>query len=106
MTPRKRRISEREFQAQVVQLARLCGWLVYHTHDSRHSAAGFPDLVLVHPGRGEVAYAELKVPPNDATPAQAAWLAALRAAGQRAALWTPADWKAIEDVLRGRRNGE
>lgn len=43
------RISEKEFQAQVLDLARLTGWLCYHPHDSRRSAPGFPDLVLVRP---------------------------------------------------------
>src|SRR5688572_19177552 len=39
--------TERAFQAQVVKYARLMGWTAYHTHDSRRSQAGFPDLVLV-----------------------------------------------------------
>ena len=36
--------TEKGFQAAVVELARLRGWLVYHTYDSRRSAKGFPDL--------------------------------------------------------------
>jgi hypothetical protein len=99
----KPRISEKEFQAQVVALARRCGFRVYHTYNSRRSAAGFPDLVLVHAGRGEIVYAELKVPPNKLTPEQAAWIEALRAAGQRAFVWTPDDWTTIEETLIGRR---
>jgi hypothetical protein len=39
--------TEKQFMAQVIQLARLRKWLVYHTHDARRSVAGFPDLVLV-----------------------------------------------------------
>lgn len=91
------RITEREFQAQVVQLARLCGWLVYHTHDSRRSAAGFPDLVLV---RETVLFVELKVPPNRLSPDQAAWVERLRGAGQAACVWTPDQWGEIELTLR------
>ena len=49
---------ERELLAAVIDLARLRRWLCYHTHDSRHSAAGFPDLLLVR-GRRLMA-AELK----------------------------------------------
>jgi len=91
------RITEREFQAQVVQLARLCGWLVYHTHDSRRSAAGFPDLVLV---RETVLFVELKVPPNRLSPDQTAWVERLRGAGQAACVWTPDQWGEIELTLR------
>ncbi|MCC6312227.1 MAG: hypothetical protein IT345_15125, partial [Trueperaceae bacterium] len=51
-------VGERDFQALVVQLARLRGWRVYHTFDSRRSPAGFPDLVLARPPR--LVIAELK----------------------------------------------
>ncbi|MEW6583441.1 MAG: VRR-NUC domain-containing protein, partial [Actinomycetota bacterium] len=51
-------LSEAAFQDQVVDLARLRGWLVYHTFDSRHSAAGFPDLILARGDR--LVAAELK----------------------------------------------
>lgn len=44
----------------VVDAARLNGWLVYHTHDSRRSAEGFPDLVMLRLSRMVVA--ELKTP--------------------------------------------
>ena len=48
-----------DFQPQVVKLAKLCGWRPYHTHDSRRSAAGFPDLILIKDGW--LIAAELKV---------------------------------------------
>ena len=93
------RITEKQFMAQVVQLARMCRWKVYHTHDSRRSAAGFPDLVCV---RGEVViFAELKVGKNDPTTEQKDWLTALDRAGQRVYLWRPENWKEIEAVLTG-----
>ncbi len=38
--------AEGDFQAGVVRLAELRGWLVYHTHDSRRSQPEFPDLTL------------------------------------------------------------
>ena len=40
-------MTEAQFQEAVVQLARLTGWLVYHTFDSRRSQAGYPDLTLL-----------------------------------------------------------
>lgn len=71
-----RRLTEAHFQTQVVQLATLYGWRGYHTHDSRRSQPGFPDLVLV---RGpELIFAELKTDTGRVRPEQAEWLAALR----------------------------
>lgn len=61
--------------------------LWYHTHDSRRSPSGFPDLVCVGP-RG-VLYRELKRQNGKLTKAQEAWLAALTAAGQDAGVWRP-----------------
>lgn len=92
---------EREFMAQVVKLARLCGWLVYHTHDSRRSERGFPDLVLAHPRRRLVWFVELKTDRGDYRPGQREWLEALRQAGAFAQVWRPRDWDSIESMLRG-----
>ncbi len=89
--------TEKQFQAQVVGLARLCGWRVYHTHDSRRSEPGFPDLVLLKGVRAVVA--ELKVGRNTTTAEQREWLAAWRAAGVETYEWRPADWPAIERLL-------
>src|SRR5262245_34848460 len=90
--------TEKEFQGQIVQLANLLGWLVYHTHDSRRCAPGFPDLLLL---RGAVLIvAELKVGNNKLSPQQRAWLSAFRAAGIPAYEWRPGSWPEIESVLR------
>ena len=43
-------MTEKQFQSHIVQYAKMRGWLVYHTHDSRRSEPGFPDLVA---GKGE-----------------------------------------------------
>lgn len=79
---------ERDLQGAVVELARMLGWLVYHTHDSRHSAAGFPDLVMVHPGSGALLFAELKTARGKVTPEQWEWLRALAVRGV-SFLWRP-----------------
>jgi hypothetical protein len=91
------RISEKVFTGQVVQLARMLGWRVYHPWLSVHSAAGFPDLVLCRPPR--LIVAELKVGRNVPTPAQHEWLDALRACGAEMFVWYPEDMQAIGDVL-------
>lgn len=97
------RPTEAEFQEAVVELAVTAGWRCYHTHDSRHSARGFPDLVLVR--RGVLIFAELKrdeksQPSTD----QRGWLdALLEVEGVRTVLWRPSDWPDIIEALAARR---
>lgn len=94
-------IPEKEFQQQVLDLARLLGWHCYHTWLSVKSAAGFPDLVLAHPQRG-VIFAELKRQDRDLTPAQAEWFGVLVAGGAEAYVWRPDDFDAIKQRLQSR----
>ena len=83
----------------MIKLSRLLGWMCFHTHDSRRSEPGFPDLVLVKSGR-PVIYAELKTDTGKPTPAQRDWLDALnKAEGTRAFLWRPADLEDIAAIL-------
>lgn len=91
------KLTEEEFMAQVINLATLFNWKVYHTRDSRRSVKGFPDLLLLRGGVQIVA--ELKVLPNKTTPAQDEWLNAFRRASVAAFVWYPDDWKEIERVL-------
>jgi hypothetical protein len=93
-------VTEKAWQAQVVELATLYGWLVYHTYDSRRSNPGWPDLVLVRANTGEIVYAELKTDKGKTTPAQDVWLAALRACGQEAHVWRPCDFDAVHERLK------
>jgi hypothetical protein len=90
---------EREFQAEVIRLAKLLGWRVYHTFNSRRSASGFPDLVLV---RDRVMYAELKTDRGKPTPLQLEWAQALTGAGAEVYLWRPAELQAIAETLARR----
>lgn len=83
-------LTERQFQGTVEDMARMLGWRIYHTHDSRRSQPGFPDLVLVHPKHG-VLWRELKTVKGRVSPAQRDWLADLMAAGEDADVWRPAD---------------
>ena len=93
-----RQQTEKEFQTVVVQYARLLGYRVYHTHDSRRSEPGFPDLVLVREGR--LLVAELKRQTGRTSPAQQEWLELLRSAGVDAYIWRPSDWDEITEVLK------
>ena len=79
---------EQDLQDAVVKLARMLEWLVYHTHDSRRSAKGFPDLVMCHPRSGALLFAELKTATGRVTPEQDEWLRALAVRGV-AFVWRP-----------------
>lgn len=91
--------SEKQFQEKVVQLARLLGYRCYHTHDSRRSAAGFPDLVLAKPGR--LVFAELKSEKGKVSREQEQWIETLRAAGAHVCLWRAGDMPTVVRVLQG-----
>lgn len=94
--------TERSFQEQVLELAKTLGYRVHWTHDSRHSPAGWPDLVLCR-ARGphpRVVFAELKAEDGIVSDAQTAWLDDLRACGLDARIWRPSDWDEIVEVLR------
>lgn len=94
---------EERLQSQIVQLARLQGWAVYHTFDSRHSVAGFPDLELsrIEP-RPRIIKAELKDETNKPTREQIDWLNLYAAMGGpiEVFLWRPAHWDAIVEILK------
>lgn len=92
------RQTEAHFQAQVVKLADLMHWRWYHTHDSRRSPAGFPDLVLLR--RPRVIFLELKADRTPVTDAQQRWIDELRACGQEAYIARPKHWDRLERILR------
>ena len=101
-------ITEQQFQAQVLQLARLLGWRSAHFRPAlttrgwrtpvQGDGAGFPDTVLVR--RGRLVVAELKSAAGKLSAEQSAWLEALSAAGCETFLWRPADFDDIAEVLR------
>ena len=92
---------ERDFQAEVLRLARMAGWRCYHTHDSRRSAPGFPDVVFVKNKR--VIFAELKTERGKPTVAQMEWIQALDNCETVATVWRPSDLEQIEYELTKRR---
>lgn len=96
---RKRRTEEQAWQKQVEKLARMFHWRHYHTWLSLHSAAGFPDLILVKPPR--LIAAELKRDGEQPTADQRAWLADLAACGVECYVWRPRDAQTVADILQG-----
>jgi hypothetical protein len=85
------RMPEAELQTKVLRLATDLGFLAYHTHDSRRSQRGWPDLVLAHPGRGRLLFRELKQQGKYPTPEQRRWLTTLEATGADVGVWRPMD---------------
>jgi len=89
-------VSEANLQANVISMAELCGWRLYHTHDSRRSNAGFPDLILIR--GGALIVLELKSERGRVTTAQLAWLDDFAAVPGVvvARVLRPSHWKAGE----------
>jgi hypothetical protein len=108
------KVSEREFQRAVMELATRLSWRVGHFHDSRRevrrrdgssrvvgdrAARGFPDLVLARAGR--VLFVELKSEKGRVKPEQREWMEALgENAGVEVYCWRPSSWGDVERVLR------
>lgn len=90
-------LSEAAFQRQITNLAAFYGFTrQYHTHDSRRSNPGWPDLVLCRPP--EILFVEVKTERGRVRPEQTEWLEALTACGLEAFLVRPSDF----DVLHAR----
>lgn len=111
--PPEPQLSEKELMQAVLDTAAIFGWKRAHFRSVpvrrgkrivwetpvQADGRGFPDLVLV---RERVMWVELKVGKNVLSSEQAAWLEALRAAGQDAQVWTDGMWLSgeIEALLR------
>ena len=108
-----KKITEKQFEAQVKDLAKIFGWLYYHTWRSIHSPAGFPDCVMVRPPR--LIFAELKSEKGIVSKDQQKWLDILRRCSFMVSdhldgafyqnmpevyLWCPSDIERIAETLK------
>jgi hypothetical protein len=82
-------MSEAALQSAVLELAAWYGIACYHTHDSRRSQPGYPDLTIAG---SRVIWRELKSGRGRLSPAQVEWGERLQLAGCDWAVWRPADW--------------
>ena len=102
------RVTETQFQTQVIELAHVLGYRVAHFRPAQTSRGwrtpvqadckGFPDLILCKPGR--LLAVELKAEKKKPSAEQEAWLEWFREAGASTYLWHPSDWERIVEVLR------
>lgn len=99
-----------QLKEQVLDLAALRGWKRAHFRKARSNKGwrtpvqadgqGFPDLILVKPGR--MIAAECKGQRESLTVEQVNWLQLLDTVpGITADVWRPAHWKRIERILAG-----
>ena len=87
------------FMQQVLEFLRLCGFLAYHTKDSRKSAPGFPDIIALKGDRQLVI--ETKRVGEEPDEDQERWLRAYVDVGAKVYVFTPDDWPEIERVVKG-----
>jgi len=98
-----RKSDENELLSSVRKLAKMYGWMSYHTHDPRRSDEGFPDLVMV---RESIIFAELKSRTGKLSHAQEIWLRMLERTGSvEVYLWRPQDLDMIAARLSRRTLG-
>ena len=100
--PNASAMPEKTFMSQIIQVARLHGWITYHTFYSRRSPEGFPDLAVVRPelGRGDVYLWEVKSRTGKVNMAQQLWLNALDGKRITAGLVRPADFADLAHLLQ------
>jgi len=86
-------VSEADLQSAIVEAMGYMGWRTYHTHDSRRSNPGFPDIVAVKGSR--VMFVELKKEKGVIKPKQIEWLDALADAHSEVYLVRPSSQDAF-----------
>lgn len=93
-------MSEKEWQAQVIELAYTLGYVTYHTYDSRRCEPGLPDLFLLRMAPPRFVVIELKTTRGRISKEQRIWLNGLRAAGIEAFVFRPHQWNELVEELQ------
>ncbi len=112
--PNLARLTEREYQKRIEDLAKRLGYLVNHVNKATVAAgrfitptshAGFPDLWLVRDGRLIVLEVKSEsAAPSAIKPAQKEWIRRLQTvAGVEAYVVRPSDWPHVEQLLTEHR---
>jgi len=107
-------LSERDWQAQVLELARLYRWRIHHCRPAMRPSGrwstpiqgdpGFPDLVLARSGR--IVFIELKTNRGVLDANQAAWRDALIGTGAEWFCWRPRHLDEVRETLSPWRDAD
>lgn len=97
-------MSEQRYQNQIIELARKLGWgLIYHTYNSRRSAYGFPDLILLKAfdnGKAICLALEVKSQKGRVRPGQREWIETFSLVdGVISAITRPLEWDCLTLLL-------
>ena len=102
-----KKLTEKEFLSQVLEYAKLMGWLRLHIRPGRTKGGwrtpvqgdgvGFPDCLFLR--RNRLVVAELKMPKGILTDAQEEWLRRFDDVGAETYVWWPSSWPEVERVL-------
>lgn len=99
-----REMYEDTLRENIRGLAVSLGWRIHFWWNSKHSPAGFPDLVLIHAKTKRIIFRELKRSGSlgKISKAQQACMDDLTAVGMDVKVWRPEDWLdgTIEAELR------
>lgn len=92
-------ITEKQFESQIRDLAKIFRWKFYHPFLSKWSERGWPDITLLRDRR--LILAELKSEKGKLSVHQARWLWALRKVpGIEVYIWRPRHIEKIKEVLK------
>ena len=98
-------VTEKAFESQVKDLAKLFGWKYYHPFLSKWSERGYPDITLVkenEDGTASLLFLELKSERGKVTEAQQQWINILsKVPNVGAYIFYPHAWDRIVLILRG-----
>lgn len=102
-------ITETAWMDWIAEIAHTWGWTLAHFRPARtihgwrtavgYDGKGFPDLVLIHPIRRRVIFAEVKTDRGRLDDDQATWRNKLVSAGADWHLWQPKDRPAVVELL-------
>lgn len=98
-------ITEKQFEGQIKELAKMFGYIYYHTHRSQFSPSGWPDCVMARlEPEPRLIIAELKTDDlkhSQPNIDQFMWLYILQhIPGVECYLWRPGDFQEVADILR------
>lgn len=101
-----RSVPEAEVQRTLVDALDVFDYLSYHTHDSRRSRAGFPDLMAVHRWTHVALAFEVKSELGQLSPDQWAWAEALTSSAIAYLVVRPSNLDDALELIRLAATGE